>query len=181
MGIDHDLSKEEIEDELDILSIRALELSQDLIHQKLNFEKLSQDGYANMAKARYSMGSTSAVSSLQFPKTDFDASFKVYKSEKKSPENNVEISYFTDTLPSTESSGLKQRNNKEDIVEIPTNKKNSPIKWYGVLVPKTLRDAQKRFVSCNEMVMEIANIQCEINAIIQRQKSLAKLTNDKSF
>ncbi len=87
-----------VHSELDHLSLRVLELSQDLITAKLQLEQYSREGFVLLAKARYSMGS-SAVSIVQVPHQDndesFDAAFKVADEECVRAENGVRFRYFS--------------------------------------------------------------------------------------
>ena len=72
----------------------------------------------------------------------------------------------------------KQDNNEEEErksgnknKEIPLVK--DPIKWFGVLVPNSLRQTQGAFVKALELSVDCANIQSQINSTIERQKYLS--------
>jgi hypothetical protein len=92
-------SLEQIHSELDILTMRSLELSQDLVISKLKLEQSMKEGFFLMAKARYSSGKSS-ISAMQIPSgedTDsgFEANIKLSDLECIRTESNVRIKYFS--------------------------------------------------------------------------------------
>ncbi len=60
------LSREEVDAQLDDLSLRLLELCEDLMKAKVRMEQAMREGFVLMAKARYS-GGFNSVSALQLP------------------------------------------------------------------------------------------------------------------
>jgi len=52
--------------------------------------------------------------------------------------------------------------------------KNDPIRWFGILVPRSLKLSQKKFKSCLDLVVEIANLQLEVDRLQTSFKELAK-------
>ena len=65
---------------------------------------------------------------------------------------------------------------KRDEKETPQKKSDSddPLKWFGILVPSSLKQSQKCFQKAVERSVECANIQNEINGVIARRKFLLK-------
>jgi len=55
--------------------------------------------------------------------------------------------------------------------------KNDPIRWFGILVPRSLKLSQKKFKSCLDLVVEIANLQLEVDRLQTSFKELAKKKN----
>eukprot|EP00699_Malawimonas_sp_californiana_P001630 EC715918.1.p1 GENE.EC715918.1~~EC715918.1.p1 ORF type:complete len:167 (+),score=14.93 EC715918.1:85-585(+) len=47
-----------------------------------------------------------------------------------------------------------------------------PLKWFGVLVPKTLKDAQKGFTEALPIVLEIAAVQSHIQALTEEYEEV---------
>ena len=188
-----DLAKmQEVNDELDSLSYQLLVLSQDLIQVKLQLEEQSKLGFIGLAQSRKLMGGSNSVSHLQIPSedsTDFIARFKTKKEEQKCYSGNATFDYFSlqdgniDQLVEELDSDLvlNQRKKQVDTEETEANscntKKNlpeakDPIKWFGVLVPNSLRQTQGAFVKALELSVDCANIQNQIKSTIERQKYL---------
>ena len=189
-----DLTKrQEVNDELDSLSYQLLVLSQDLIQVKLQLEEQSKLGFIGLAQSRKLMGGSNSVSHLQIPSedsTDFIARFKTKKEEQKCYSGDATFDYFSlqdgniDQLVEELDSDLvlNQRKKQDDTEETETNpcntkrnlpKAQDPIKWFGVLVPNSLRQTQGAFVKALELSVDCANIQNQIKSTIERQKYLS--------
>ena len=174
------MSKNELNEQLDILSIELLALCQNYIDAKLQLEKFMKEGFITMAQARNSMGGSSSVSALQLPNEDwedFDATQKVSLSECKRQEINVKFKYLsleTGLKSSVENldSGLVNRKQKSE--ETTETKAKDPIKWFGVLVPQTLKQSQKYFSKAVEMSIEATNIQNEIRGLLGQRHYLSR-------
>lgn len=172
----------DIDEELDDLSLRVLDLSQELINTKLDVEKRMKNGFLNLAKARYSMG-YKQVSGLQLPTEDWDdfaAKVKVNHDECLRKENHVRFCYFsmsdgTSSSVETLDSALVNRKQKDsgDTKKSP-DKRTDPLKWFGILVPTALRQSQQDFQKSAEVAIICANLQSEINGIVARQKFLCR-------
>ena len=185
--------KQEVNDELDSLSYQLLVLSQDLIQVKLQLEEQSKLGFIGLAQSRKLMGGSNSVSHLQIPSedsTDFIARFKTKKEEQKCYSGDATFDYFSlqdgniDQLVEELDSDLvlNQRKKQDDTNVTEANscnkKKNlpeakDPIKWFGVLVPNSLRQTQGAFVKALELSVDCANIQNQIKSTIERQKYLS--------
>ena len=67
-------------------------------------------------------------------------------------------------------------NNRNDGLdktnEFTTGARYDPLKWFGVLVPNTLKESQKSFVRALDLAIACANIQMEIDAVIERKTIL---------
>ena len=61
------------------------------------------------------------------------------------------------------------RNSEEEKVAF-----KDPLKWFGFLVPNTLRQSQSSYRKAVEISIECANIQNEINGVIARKKFLTR-------
>ena len=186
--------KQEVHDELDQLAYQLLVLSQDLIQVKLQLEEQSKLGFIGLAQSRKLMGGSNSVSHLQIPSedsTDFIARFKTKKEEQKCYSGDATFNYFSlqdgniDQLVEELDSDLvltqrkKQDNNEETDANSSNTKKNlptakDPIKWFGVLVPNSLRQTQVAFVKALELSVDSANIQSQIKSTIERQKYLSE-------
>jgi len=56
-----------------------------------------------------------------------------------------------------------------------SNTSNDPIRWFGILVPQSLKISQRRFKTSIDLVVEIANLQLEIDCLQKQFKSMIKL------
>lgn len=83
-----------IHSELDHLSLRTLELSQELVSAKLRLENVMKEGFFLLAKARYSIG-VRGVSAMQLPsgKEPFKANVKITSDECVRTDSGVRFSY----------------------------------------------------------------------------------------
>ena len=187
------IENQQMHDELDSLAYQLLVLSQDLIQVKLQLEDQSKLGFIGLAQSRKLMGGSNSVSHLQIPSedsTDFIARFKTRKEEQKCYSGDATFDYFSlqdgniDQLVEELDSDLvlnqrKKQDDTEQTEAISCNKKKNlseakdPIKWFGVLVPNSLRQTQGAFVKALELSVDCANIQSQINSTIERQKYLS--------
>ena len=185
------MNEDEMNNELDELSFQVVILSQNLLETKIMLEKVMKEGFINLAQARYSSGRS--ISSLQLPNEDwepFEANAKVMKSECVRQEINVKFNYLSLELgPTPKKSGKVENldstlnNRKKQDKEVKNEKKKvDPLKWFGVLVPTSLKQSQKHFDKAIALSIEATNIQNEIGGILARrlflQRHLRKLESN---
>ena len=135
--------------------LRNLELMQEKIDVNVQMEKILRDGYIELAKAKYIRGKES-ISVLQIPVEDEIVT--LFELETKLTEETGKI------VPNFDIS-LKKSDNSGDEIQ-------DPIKWFGVLVPQSLRIAQKRFQESLYLIVRAANIQAEITSVVDKLQSL---------
>lgn len=136
--------------------LRNLELMQEKIDIDVQMEKILRDGYIELAKAKYIRGKES-ISVLQVP-VDNERVVTLFELETKLTEETGKI------VPNFDIS-LKRLDKSEDEIQ-------DPIKWFGVLVPQSLRIAQKRFQESLYLIVRAANIQAEIASVVDKLQSL---------
>uniref|UniRef100_A0A0V0GCW1 Vacuolar ATPase assembly protein VMA22 n=1 Tax=Triatoma dimidiata TaxID=72491 RepID=A0A0V0GCW1_TRIDM len=176
------MNLEEICTELDSLSLRMLQLMKEYINVKLTIEGLIKNGSLHLAKSRYIMGNRN-VSALQLPSEDSNdviASTTVICKEmaEKGEALTLELSRLNihDNGKDDDSDALRQRNKKkeEDEKKDDTKGKKSssrdPLKWFGVLVPQDMKQAQSNFNWAIEYVIECANLQLEMLSVEEKYK-----------
>lgn len=139
----------QLEKELsDKLFIEMLELIEQSVLCKINIETTTNAGQLLLAKSRYNQG-TQTVSKTQLP-----------------TENSNEFNALK-----TVSQNDKAQNN--DALQLNVHKVDKDngfidtIRWFGVLVPRTLHLAQEQFNKAVELVVENANIQMKLNQTIR--------------
>lgn len=147
---------EEICESLDKLTVKNLELMEEKILANIQMETVLREGHIELAKARYIRGKEN-IGSLQIPTEDEEITSLFQLETTESKENNVP--FFDISLKkSTEN-------------EIP-----NPIKRFGVLVPQSLRNAQKRFQEALYLSAKVANVSSQLCGI---QNELQILLSEK--
>ncbi|CAD6236364.1 GSCOCG00008142001-RA-CDS [Cotesia congregata] len=149
-------------EKLDNLSIRSLELMDERIALTIQLENQMRDGHIELAKARYIRGKES-VGLLQVPQdTTINSLF------------NLETKYTNDdTNKSITTANFDISMKNKDSIE-----NQDPIRWFGVLVPQSLKTAQKRFQESIYISAKIANIDAELETIRKDFDESKKLKNN---
>ena len=179
------MTENEINEELDELALEYLLLNQNLIDTKLMLEQLMKEGFMGLAQSRYTMGRSSSISCLQLPNEEwepFDANLKVKRSECLRQEINVKFNYLSldyDAEPNVVENldsqlvNRKKSKTEKEITKTSVGKKD-PLKWFGVLLPNTLKQSQKNFTRAIELTVEASNIQNEVGAVMARRQFLLR-------
>ncbi|XP_076765835.1 vacuolar ATPase assembly protein VMA22 [Xylocopa sonorina] len=136
--------------------LRNLELMEEKININVQMEQILRDGYIELAKAKYIRGKES-ISILQVP-VDDERVVTLYELETKLTDETGKI------IPNFDLS-LKIIDKDQDEIQ-------DPIKWFGVLVPQSLRIAQKRFQESLYLAVRAANVQAEITSVLDKLQSL---------
>ena len=95
------------------------------------------------------------------------------KEEKLKKKIKFRIRKFQDTSTSLKHRLKKPSSGIEEIVS--SHKGHDPLKWFGVLVPGTLRQSQSHFSRAVEQSVECANLHNEIQGVLARQKYLRRM------
>merc|ERR1711874_789118 len=148
----------------------------------LRLESVTKAGWLHMSKARYIMG-PNTVGSLQLPTSDSDTELVAEKriDTKECLRNGNQVRYFHHSLVDPAAAddsddGVKLRKNVKKVeIEKKSGPKSDPIKWFGFLVPASLRQSQSNFQSATELVLECANIQSEILGVENRIKYIRRM------
>lgn len=136
----------------DKLLLEMLDLIEQSVQCKINIETTTNAGQLLLAKSRYIDGAQS-VSKSRLPtenSVDFNALKTVIKTDD--PQNSPIVS----------------DSNELELSVQTVDKSNGfidPIRWFGVLVPRSLQLAQERFNRAIEMVIESANIQLKLDRV----------------
>ena len=138
----------QLEKELqDKLLIDMLDLIEQSVLCKMNIEATTNAGQLLLAKSRYIQG-PQTVSISQLP-TENSNDFKALQTV------------------------TRREGEAEDEFELNTHKVDKEngfidtIRWFGILVPRSLQLAQERFNKAIELVVECANIQSKLNNTIK--------------
>jgi len=129
----------------DKLTIELLDLIEQSVKCKLNIESASNGGQLHLAKARYYQGSqTVAVSKLP---TENSAEFNALRTIARANDGDHEF----------------------ELKCNPMDKDNGyvdPLKWFGILLPRSLQLAQQSFINTLEYVVEAANVHAKLQRTI---------------
>ena len=185
------MTEDQIHGELDSIAMHLLTLSQDLIKAKLDMEEQTILGFTGITQSRSAMGGRANVSQLQFPSeesTDFTARFKTSRDNQKFDKGDTNFNYFSlednnvnQVVHDLDSKlGIQNRKNKNDDDKDDDNPKQKkganlskdPLKWFGLLVPPTLRQTQGTFMKALELSIDCVNIQSQIECRIARKNDL---------
>ncbi|XP_011310083.1 coiled-coil domain-containing protein 115 [Fopius arisanus] len=144
---------------LDNLLLQSLELMEEKVVTTIHLENHLRDGHLEMAKARYIQGKES-VGMLQVPQdTTITSLF------------NLETSYLEENDEATPRFSINLKD-KEAMREI-----QDPLKWFGVLVPQSLKTAQKRFQESVYLSAKISDIGSDLNVIAKNVETLKEVKN----
>lgn len=149
-------------EKLDNLSIRSLELMDERIALTIQLENQMRDGHIELAKARYIRGKES-VGLLQIPQDTTMNSLFNLETKYTNDDTNKSITTVNFDI------SMKSKNNIEN---------QDPIWWFGVLVPQSLKTAQKRFQESIYISAKIANIDAELKTIRKDFDESKKLKNN---
>lgn len=133
----------------DKLLLDMLDLIEQSVKCKINIENSNNNGQLFLAKARYCQGSqTAAVSKLP---TEHSAEFNALRTVELKDDEELELQKNT----------VDKENGFID-----------PIKWFGILVPRSLQLAQEKYQSSVQFVVEAANIQLKLHKTISNMLAL---------
>ncbi|XP_058499629.1 coiled-coil domain-containing protein 115 isoform X1 [Solea solea] len=158
-----------------------MEQLQILEEKRAAVNSLIEHGWFSMSKARYSMGNKQ-VCSLQYA-SDIEPLVCVHVRSHDSgevefcTESGDDVRSVVDIGPQEE--GIRRRNKPKDVVaekeesdevgsEKATVKKNEqdprqdPLRWFGILVPQSLKQAQAAFKQAIELSAEVATLQTSV-------------------
>jgi hypothetical protein len=188
-----------INGQLDNILVEFFETLGKLYKEQANLENMMKNGFLMMSRARYNMG-TKSVGISQYDERNMKASKMVsmttddVNGRKTFEFVNPSDCTFDSSDESNElkgSSGLRQRKNVgservetlgpegDQLISNDSNSKNckidnDPIKWFGVLVPQSLRQSQGYFKQATETVLNVSNLKMKVLDLKDKYKSLQK-------
>lgn len=154
---------DDLEIELSDVSVRILDLMSQYVACKVNIEQYIKAGCLDLAKARYILGNKS-ISSLQLPTEEnvgVTAQFKVTVEENS--EGKLKCEHYK--IPVDSNVILRGKSFEKEFPK-------EPLKWFGVLVPQSLRRAQTTFQNSLEIIIENTNIQLDLHRYMNKYEEL---------
>ncbi|GLV34485.1 uncharacterized protein CBL_09733 [Carabus blaptoides fortunei] len=158
---------------LDRLTLDMLVLMQRQMQYKLNIEKSMTDGELHISKSRYIMGHKN-VSSLQLPtenSPDIDASITL-------EEIHGDPSMFGQSQLKINMEQFKKANKNDASTDSDVKNIQDPVNWFGVLVPRDLRLAQRKFQDALDTAVVCANNQIRLHQTGVKIKQLTALKHE---
>lgn len=135
---------EKYNQDLDNLILRSLDLTEEKIVNTIQLENLVKDGHIEVAKSKYIQG-RETIGMIRVPQDKtINTLFE------------LETTMTEEQVPKFDIHMKKQ----EDIESC------NPLKWFGVLVPQSLKTAQRKFQESIYLAAKIANITSELDNII---------------
>lgn len=192
-----------INGKLDNILVEFFETLGKLYKEQTNLENIMKNGFLKMSRARYNMG-TKSVGISQYERNMKASKMVSMTTDDVNGRKTFEFVNPSDcTFDSSdesnelkESSGLRQRKNAaservetlgpegDQLISNDSNSKNckidndpiknDPIKWFGVLVPQSLRQSQGYFKQATETVLNVSNLKMKVLDLKDKYKSLQK-------
>ncbi|KAM7312284.1 coiled-coil domain-containing protein 115 [Ixodes scapularis] len=185
-----------LEEALDV----ALESSVDAIETTLqlreHLNELLEAGLIELARARFAMGNRGAVSALQLHLGDMKASRTVLSQvdeRDRQPYFKLLVSADDEAAPANDKTDTARRRHggdgddqafPDEVSDKGSDEEEStataagpspsgdPLKWFGVLVPASLRRSQKCFAQALEVLTDVANEQVKLSSALDRYEKL---------
>ncbi|XP_039631218.1 coiled-coil domain-containing protein 115 [Polypterus senegalus] len=177
---------------LDSLLLLLMDQLESLQEKRGSFNALIEQGWFSLSKARYSMGNK-CVSALQYghemaPLVYVKSSslnkgqieFCIERQDLKLPEETLPVEVIGPKEEGVRRRKTAQKIEEKNDVAQPeqaphSNEKSEsekkaksqhqdPLRWFGVLVPQTLKQAQSSFKEVIKLAAEIATLQTQIEA-----------------
>lgn len=175
---------QQVNKQLDAKLISFFDILTLLYKEQEKLDEQIKDGFFNMSRARYSMG-VKFVGIDQIHEDKMMALMKVEVGEVGKEDMFTAFSNVGTEVEKeeVETLGLRKRNlvhspKKSSPVEkeTPTKPKaqQDPIKWFGVLVPPSLRQCQNQFKSSLNTSIAIANLKQKLLCIKSEYSELQK-------
>ncbi|XP_073397358.1 coiled-coil domain-containing protein 115 isoform X2 [Dendrobates tinctorius] len=185
----------DVNQHLDQLLLRVMDDLEDLKEKRQRLNAVIEKGWLCISQSRYSMGNKSVCSLQYMPEmTPFtfvqdsaaEDGLTTFTAEHVQP--NTQDKVTEEKLPEVENVGstdqvLRHRGHKcskespkpttaeeREMPKSPVG--NDPLRWFGVLVPQSLRQAQSNFRQGTILAAEVASLQSSIEENRQQYRAL---------
>ncbi|XP_026539940.1 coiled-coil domain-containing protein 115 [Notechis scutatus] len=183
-----DVEQIEICEELDRVILHLFDALEMLQTKREAFNGMVEQGWFSLSKSRYAMGNKS-VSTLQYGH-QMTPSIQIETSKAEDGQIQFQVTtedafkspaFVEEIGPSEQVVRRRKGPGKAEDVAQPQNAASKPaetlghqdpLNWFGILVPQSLRQAQKTFREGIHLAAEIASIQSEIEATRSYYQSL---------
>lgn len=190
-------------EQLDRACLEILETVQELHEQKTQLHQLLSNGYLCMSKARYVMG-VKSISKMQYG-NEMKATSTIDVSSDddnslmfKVNNENSEVNYKSNTPEARkrnahtdvvgpdfdedeiETVGAQTANAESNRTEAISKRKPhdfDPLKWFGILVPQSLRQSQAHFKNAVRIIADISTLQSKLETLKNLWKNCVEAEN----
>lgn len=142
---------------LDTLHLELLDLIEQHTRCQLAIEDAVVSGQLLVAKTRYTLGKN-AVTTAQLP-TEHSAEFEALARVDR----RRRFDHITDLVDGTQAPPLELRRSVADKEA----GRPDPLKWFGILLPQSMQQAQRRYEQAVERSVECANIALAMQGVMQ--------------
>ncbi|XP_062979165.1 coiled-coil domain-containing protein 115 [Elgaria multicarinata webbii] len=194
MAPTEDIGTAEVCEELDQLILHLFHVLETLQSKREAFNGLVEEGWFSLSKSRYAMGNNS-VSTLQY---GHQMTPLVRMQISEGEKGRLEFQVVSEDAPKQKGEGtaiVEEIGPREQVLrrrkgpgktESPAQNENAatqpaegvgyrdPLNWFGILVPQSLRQAQRTFREGIHLAAEIASLQSEIETTRRRYHALLK-------
>uniref|UniRef100_A0A8D0B7E0 Vacuolar ATPase assembly protein VMA22 n=1 Tax=Salvator merianae TaxID=96440 RepID=A0A8D0B7E0_SALMN len=200
MAPPEDIGPAEVCEELDQIILQIFDALELLQTKRKAFNSLVEQGWFSLSKSRYAMGNKS-VSTLQYghqmtplvrvktSETEKDeVEFNIVAEDLDAPKQKVESTAVVEEIGPSEQV-LRRRKGPgktegtaqaQDATSRPadTPGHQNPLHWFGILVPQSLRQAQRTFQEGIYLAAEIASLQSKIETARRHYHTLLVKKHD---
>ncbi|XP_046562419.1 LOW QUALITY PROTEIN: coiled-coil domain-containing protein 115-like [Haliotis rubra] len=185
---------EEVSEKLDENLLEFFDVLGQVYQEQAKLEQYMKDGYLNLSRARYTMG-VKSVSATQLPDEmdplltvlvngeKEDTTFEFQKPVPRSKDSvkddiirkrNVKEKHSDGDAPEVETIGSAGDSSDAAKDKSSGEKPNhvDPLKWFGVLVPQTLRRSQSSFQEASSLAVTVANLKLKLGNLTEEYKKL---------
>lgn len=152
----------------------AIDSTEKILQLRDSLNELIENGLLELARVRYSTGNKS-VSALQLNMGEVEA-LRTVRSNFDDPNQrypSFELLHPDSTGSTTKEGELRQRRQAAEPSDeaAQSSPKNDPLRWFGVLVPQSLRRSQKCFINALEVIVDVANEQSHLAAALDAYRA----------
>ncbi|KAM9250190.1 coiled-coil domain-containing protein 115 [Cariama cristata] len=161
---------------LDAAALELLEALEELQQRRELLGQLLRQGWLSLSHARYSLG-CHRVSSLQYGAAIAPRLRVLPRQEPGGAPRFEEVPGGDAEEPDPPrggGDGLRQRRGPPEKGGAPPRAPPDPLSWFGVLVPPSLRQAQRSFSQGVTVAVELAGLQGAVTAAAARYRALVR-------
>ncbi|KAH0628937.1 hypothetical protein JD844_010595 [Phrynosoma platyrhinos] len=178
-----DMGPAEVCEALDDVILHLFDTLEMLQSKRETFNNLVEQGWFSLSKSRYAMGNKS-VSTLQY---GHQMTPLVHVRTVEREKDQVEFDVIQEDAPKPrilrrrKGSGKTESSDQpQDTTSHPAEKlgHQDPLNWFGILVPQSLRQAQRTFREGIHLAAEIASLQSELETCRRHYRTLLERKHD---
>lgn len=151
-----------MDEKLDDLIVQNLELMEEKVAATVELEKSLRNAQIELAKARLIRGKE-AIGPSQIPIHSENISSLFELESVMTEQNGCSVPQFDISL-------------KQD-----SDNSQNPLKWFGILVPQSLKSAKKYFQDSVYLSVKVANVQAKLITVLNEIESVRKIKQSEKL